>query len=75
MQLNDDLLAAYLSRKPSQPSFVSVCWSAKSKLEPKLLCECFLKAKGSLVIKFSILLDNAVGFSYLLLRERLHPDQ
>ena len=76
MQFDDDLFAVNLRSKPSQSRFVSVCGSAKSELEPKLLCECFFEAKGgSPVIKLTAsLLDDAVGFGDFLLGKCLHPN-
>src|ERR1035437_8947034 len=75
MELDNHLLGTNLCGKSPKPGFVSVCRSTKGELESELLRQRLLQAHRSLVVEFSILLDDAVCPGNVLLRERLHSHQ
>jgi hypothetical protein len=75
MEFDNHLLGANLSGKFPKSNLVSICRSTKGELKSKLLCQRFLQTNSSLVVEFSVLLDDAVCAGNFLLGERLHSNQ
>jgi hypothetical protein len=75
VQFDDHLLGANLLCESSEPNFVSVCGGTKGELSSELLRKRLFQSDSSLVVEFSVLLNDAVRFGNFLLGERLHTDQ